>query len=599
MESFRSLFSSLLIASTVLSSAADSSAIHPRQDNAPLVTWNGKQYRCKCYSTDSCWPAATAWSTLNTTVGGNLFQVIPPGAACYTSFKGMNTYNQQACSAANTGWTKEDWQADQQVTNMWTFWTNNTCNPSAQRQNRECTLGNLPEYAIMAKTKEHIQAGVKFAVENNLRLLIRNTGHDFMGRSTGYGSLAINTHSFKSVTFVKNYTGPGNYKGSAVTVGAGIQVRELYRQAAQQNPKVVVVGGECPTVGLAGGYIQGGGHGPMASYYGMAADHALSFDIVSATGEFVTANAESNPDLFWALKGGGPSTFGVILSVTLKTFPEVPTAAVSLDITTTDQTKFWKGVAAFHNRANLYVENGMFVYYELFSGRLHIQPFVGPNMNKAKIESVLKPVFDQLKADGVSYTSSAREFSTFFDMYTAMFEDESAGFSGLVGGRLFTKKDIAENGDKIVNAYKTAAGGSGGLGGGMQGIIGHIVGPGYGMPTADNAVHPAWRNASSFSITMTGVEGNAPLSQKATAQDRLTNMIDKALRDASPNGAAYVNEGNLEEPNWQQAFWGSNYPRLLEIKKKWDPNGVFYARTTPGTEDWESIQYNTKLCKKV
>lgn len=108
----------------------------------------------------------------------------------------------------------------------------------------------------MAKTKEHIKAGVDFARTNNIRLIIRNTGHDFMGRSTGFGSLAINTHSFKSVDFVKNYTGPGNYTGSAVTVGAGVQGRELYRLANQQSPKVIVVGGECPTVGLAGGYIQ-------------------------------------------------------------------------------------------------------------------------------------------------------------------------------------------------------------------------------------------------------------------------------------------------------------------------------------------------------
>jgi hypothetical protein len=179
-------------------------------------------------------------------------------------------------------------------------------------------------------------------------------------------------------------------------------------------------------------------------------------------------------------------------------------------------------------------------------------------------------------------------------MYTAMFQDESAGMSALVGGRMFTKQDISQNGDKIVNAYKTAVGG-----GGFSVIIGHIVGPGTALPVVDNAIHPKWRNASSFSITMVQVDGAASLSQKQAAQDRLTNVVDKALRDASPNGAAYVNEGNLEEPNWQEAFWGSNYPRLLEVRKKWDPNGVFYAKTTPGTEDWEQIQWGSKLCKKV
>ena len=58
-------------------------------------------------------------------------------------------------------------------------------------------------------------------------------------------------------------------------------------------------------------------------------------------------------------------------------------------------------------------------------------------------------------------------------------------------------------------------------------------------------------------------------------------------------------EGDLEEPGWQNAYWGSNYNRLYDLKKKWDPQGVFYARATPGTEDWEVIDYGTRLCKKV
>lgn len=67
-----------------------------------------------------------------------------------------------------------------------------------------------------------------------------------MGRSTGYGSLIINTHSFRDTKFVKKYEGPGNWTGSAAIVGAGVQGRELYRQAFAQEPKVVIVGGECP-----------------------------------------------------------------------------------------------------------------------------------------------------------------------------------------------------------------------------------------------------------------------------------------------------------------------------------------------------------------
>ena len=96
-----------------------------------------------------------------------------------------------------------------------------------------------------------MKATIDFARIYNLRLVIRNTGHDFMGRSTGYGSLILNTHSFKDVSFTTSYSGPGSYKGGAVTVGAGIQGRELLRLAHAQNPPVVFVGGECPVSSIS------------------------------------------------------------------------------------------------------------------------------------------------------------------------------------------------------------------------------------------------------------------------------------------------------------------------------------------------------------
>ena len=103
---------------------------------------------------------------------------------------------------------------------------------------------------------------------------------------------------------------------------------------------------ETQTVGFAGGYIQRGGHGPLASLHGMAADQALSFEVITADGVYRTANAGENSDLFWALKGGGPSTFAAIVSVTVKTFPETPAAGAILHINSThtnDTEVFWKG----------------------------------------------------------------------------------------------------------------------------------------------------------------------------------------------------------------------------------------------------------------
>lgn len=116
--------------------------------------------------------------------------------------------------------------------------------PSAPTET--CTRGFYGNWVVLAKTRAHVKATIDFARRNNVRLVIRNTGHDFMGRSTGFGSLILNTHSFKEVEFTKRYTGPGSWRGGAVRVGAGIQGRELWRLANAQSPPQAVVTGECP-----------------------------------------------------------------------------------------------------------------------------------------------------------------------------------------------------------------------------------------------------------------------------------------------------------------------------------------------------------------
>lgn len=195
----------------------------------------------------------------------------------------------------------------------------------------------------------------------------------------------------------------------------------------------------------------------MSSLYGMGADNALSFDVLTVDGEFVTASDQENPDLFWALKGGGPSAFGVILSATLKTHPEVRTAGIGIKVgRQSSEDVFWKAVRAFHNMSNRFVRNHMFVYYELTPGRLNVQPILAPKMTAAQLDEFMVPLFEQFDADGVDYETETKEFTTFYDLYIDMFQDEAAGVNVLTGGRLFTLQDIEEFGDEIIDSYKTA-----------------------------------------------------------------------------------------------------------------------------------------------
>ena len=126
---------------------------------------------------------------------------------------------------------------------MWKYFTNSTCTVTAD-PTESCTLGYYGVYVVLAEEAAHVKAGLDFAREHDLRLIIRNTGHDFIGRSTGWGALVINTHSFKDVEFLDAFEGPGDYSGPAVKIGAGVQGRELAGAVSEKG--LAVVTGECP-----------------------------------------------------------------------------------------------------------------------------------------------------------------------------------------------------------------------------------------------------------------------------------------------------------------------------------------------------------------
>jgi FAD/FMN-containing dehydrogenase len=160
---------------------------------------------------------------------------------------------------------------------MQSYFANQSCDPFSDRT-IPCTLGNYVSYSVKATEAKDVTAALAFAKAENIRLLVRNTGHDFLGRSTGAGALAVWTQGLKSITFGewsdKYYTGP------SVTVGAGVMGNELVEAAHKQN--MTVVSGECATVGLAGGFTQGGGHSALSTAFGLGADQTLSFQVRSS-----------------------------------------------------------------------------------------------------------------------------------------------------------------------------------------------------------------------------------------------------------------------------------------------------------------------------
>jgi FAD/FMN-containing dehydrogenase len=151
---------------------------------------------------------------------------------------------------------------------MYPLYEGRTCQPG-EEVTGNCTLGGYPSYVVDAQNVCHIQLAVNLARSLNMRLVIKNTGHDFNGRSAGAGALSIWMQRFKGIQFFKAYKTKG-YSGPALKVGAGVLGAELYQAAEKYG--VTAVGGEGLSVGFAGGYLAGGGHSPMSPLYGMGAD---------------------------------------------------------------------------------------------------------------------------------------------------------------------------------------------------------------------------------------------------------------------------------------------------------------------------------------
>ncbi|NLG46216.1 MAG: FAD-binding oxidoreductase [Gordonia sp.] len=176
-------------------------------------------------------------------------------------------------------------------------------------------------YAIAATSAADIKAGVDFARERNLRLVVRGGGDSYQGTSNAADSLLIWTRRMRELTMHDGFVGRGCERTAepvpAVTLGAGRLWGHTYNEVGTGHGRYVQ-GGGCATVGVAG-LVQSGGFGSFSKRYGTAASNLLEAEIVTADGQVRVVNECQDPDLLWALKGGGGGTFGAVSRITLAT----------------------------------------------------------------------------------------------------------------------------------------------------------------------------------------------------------------------------------------------------------------------------------------
>lgn len=492
------------------------------------------------------------------------------------------------------------------------YWMNNSCSPFSS-PNASCTLGNLAQYAINVSNAEDVVAGIRFAQDNNIRLTIKNTGHDFLGRSAGAGSVALWTHNLNEIEFI-TYTS-SFYTGPAARIGAGVEYADLYPAASAHGYRVV--GGACATVGVAGGFTQGGGHGPLGGAYGLAADQVLAWDVVTAAGDRVTASPAVNADLYWALAGGGAGNYAVVLAVTVRAYPDGPVAGAGLAFANGgNDTAFWAGVTAWLRHLlvlDAEVENLTTVWAltpSLFALEFATLPMpAAANTTTTVLDDALTPFLDQLAGLDVTtvsaYASDVHEsFAAHYDAWAA---PQTYDSNITLGGALVPRGAVADDDGgaaallpALVAVLRniTEVGGSE-----LLAVSGRFA-RGLARNVSDNAVLPAWREAlftTSFAKYLPEGAGGDVLRQDLANLNGWQDQLRAVTRGAAGEAAGtYMNEATWDNAYWKEDYFGANYERLLGVKEAWDPEGVFWANAAVGSDvNWraEGEDGSGRLCR--
>ncbi|KAL1857573.1 hypothetical protein VTK73DRAFT_8036 [Phialemonium thermophilum] len=580
----------------------------------------GRRPRCRCRPDEPCWPSSADWQALNASIGGALEAVRPVGYVCHDP-----TYNNASCVSVAKSFTDSAWRASQPGAVQWQNWEalpfrGETCYLESPRD-EPCGQGRVSLYSARVRSAADVQVAVRFAKESNVRLAIKSSGHDFVGRSSAPGSLQLLMGRLKNITFYDDYTVRGKCGkpvslGPAVRVGSGVFLKELYDAVGERN--LTVVAGLSHTVAAAGGYVQGGGHSPLGTWKGMAADNVLEFEVVTADGALITANQYQYPDLFWALRGGGGGTFGAVISATLRTFADVPGTRALLYVQTTKGPNssdsdpvnaaldhfFWQVAEQFHRILPALNDAGGAGYYDVnpdivqvngsrvstLDAALHFYDTVDVQ-RVMDLAASLAQLGQRANTTGGNpdFYFGVDTFRSTRDLireYLPGHSDSTGGFV-VLGSRLLSRSLLAsaDGPRRTVEAIRAL----------RSGIKGHVVAGGQVAATAGTSasLNPAWRKTLTHIVIGRTWQATTSVAEQKAIQEDITKRQVPLLKALEPRGGmgAYVNEADAHEVGFQESFWGANYGRLYRLKQRWDPDGLFTVRLGVGSEDWDEFGF--------
>jgi FAD/FMN-containing dehydrogenase len=558
---------------------------------------------------DPDWPSSENWEMLKQQVGGRLIRVESPLAAC------QSAPGSAACQAVLKDLQNPYFIGDEPGATQTTGWLDGwTSTPSA--------------YAVAARNTADVVAAVNFARVNNLRLVVKGGGHSYQGTSNAADSLLIWTRTMKNIVLHDAFV-PAGCSGKlaphpAVTIDAGAMWMDAYNAVTTIGGRYVQ-GGGCTTVGVAG-LIQSGGFGSFSKSYGMAAAGLMEAEVVTADGVVRTANAYTHPDLFWAIKGGGGGTFGVVTKVTLRT-RELPAffGRVQATIKACSDDAFRRLIGrfvAFYSERLFNSQWGESITFRSDNTFLITMSYQGSDQQEPR--KVWQPFFDWVARTPQEFnivstpylgTMPARNY------WDAAYREKNHPGAVLTDprpGSPATQVWWASTQEEVgiyVHGYESMWLPSSLLQNDQRSrlvdalfastryweVFLHFNKGLAGAPAeaiaaaADTAINPTVLNAFTLVIiaggkplAYPGIPGHEPDLTVARRDARAISRSMDELRKIVANPGSYVSEGNFYEQSWQRAYWGTNYPRLRIVKTKYDPEGLFFVHHGVGSEGWSA-----------
>ena len=431
-----------------------------------------------------------------------------------------------------------------------------------------------PQAIAYCASATDVQRSVDFARGHAVTPIPRCGGHSYGGYSTGSG-LGIDVSPMSNVAI----------SGAVATVGAGARLIDLYAGCAAAG--MLVPGGSCPTVGISG-LALGGGIGVVGRRYGLTCDQIRSLSAVTADARLLGVSADSEPDLYWASRGGGGGNFAIVTEFELSAYPIPPLTLFELEFP-------WGAAGELLGAWQRWIADAP---AELWSNCLLVAGGGGTGAKTAGVYAGAQSGLAPLLASLVSAvgTQPLSQFSAANDYMTAMLAE--AGCSDLSVAQchlpsvnpagVLARSSLIAKSQYVATPFSDAALSAAtnaieGFQNELPALGGGLAFDSYGG--AINAVAPdatAFVHRNALCQIQLSVSGALDAASTAGAQSWLASSAD-AL---SPycDGQSYQNYIDPTLSDWLDAYYGTNLPRLVSVKREYDPDDVFhFAQSIPTT----------------